>query len=171
MKDEKNTDDTRKNHLPLFGVGPVIVSGQFLITGMAILMSYIFNWSFARIDIMNIPLKVIGVLLIIFGFYMDISAKMKSKLFEKVADNILITDGIYAYVRNPVYGGMFLVCVGAVLIVNNLLLLVAPLICWIYMTLFLIFTEEKWLIDMYGEEYKEYCKKVNRCIPWFKRKL
>lgn len=108
--------------------------------------------------------------MIMFGFYMDLSAKMKSKLFEKVADNILITDGIYAYVRNPVYGGMFLVCLGAVLIVNNLLLLVAPLVCWIYMTLFLIFTEEKWLVDMYGEEYKEYCKKVNRCIPWFSRK-
>lgn len=170
MKDKNNTDDTSKKHLPLFGVGPVIVYGQFFITGMAIVLSYIFDWSFARIDILNLPLKVIGVLLIIFGFYMDLSAKMKSKLFEKVADNILITDGIYAYVRNPVYCGMFLVCVGAVLIVNNLLLLVAPLVCWIYMTLFLIFTEEKWLVDMYGEEYKEYCKKVNRCIPWFSRK-
>lgn len=170
MKDKNNTDDTSKKHLPLFGVGPVIVYGQFFITGMAIVLSYIFDWSFARIDILNLPLKVIGVLLIIFGFYMDLSAKMKSKLFEKVADNILITDGIYVYVRNPVYCGMFLVCVGAVLIVNNLLLLVAPLVCWIYMTLFLIFTEEKWLVDMYGEEYKEYCKKVNRCIPWFSRK-
>lgn len=170
MKDKNNTDDTSKKHLPLFGVGPVIVYGQFFITGMAIVLSYIYDWSFARIDILNLPLKVIGVLLIIFGFYMDLSAKMKSKLFEKVADNILITDGIYAYVRNPVYCGMFLVCVGAVLIVNNLLLLVAPLVCWIYMTLFLIFTEEKWLVDMYGEEYKEYCKKVNRCIPWFSRK-
>ena len=170
MKDKNNTNDTSKKHLPLFGVGPVIVYGQFFITGMAIVLSYIYDWSFARIDILNLPLKVIGVLLIIFGFYMDLSAKMKSKLFEKVADNILITDGIYAYVRNPVYCGMFLVCVGAVLIVNNLLLLVAPLVCWIYMTLFLIFTEEKWLVDMYGEEYKEYCKKVNRCIPWFSRK-
>ena len=170
MKDKNNTDDTSKKHMPLFGVGPVIVYGQFFITGMAIVLSYIFDWSFARIDILNLPLKVIGVLLIIFGFYMDLSAKMKSKLFEKVADNILITDGIYAYVRNTVYCGMFLVCVGAVLIVNNLLLLVAPLVCWIYMTLFLIFTEEKWLVDMYGEEYKEYCKKVNRCIPWFSRK-
>ena len=131
MKDKNNTDDTSKKHLPLFGVGPVIVYGQFFITGMAIVLSYIFDWSFARIDILNLPLKVIGVLLIIFGFYMDLRAKMKSKLFEKVADNILITDGIYAYVRNPVYCGMFLVCVGAVLIVNNLLLLVAPLVCWI----------------------------------------
>lgn len=170
MKHKKNTEETNKKHLPLYGVGPVIIFGQFFITGMAIVLSYIFDWSFAQFDIMNFPLKVMGVLLIILGFYMDISAKMKSKLFEKVEDNILITDGIYAYVRNPVYGGMFLVCVGAVLIVNNLLLLVAPLVCWLYMTLFLIFTEEKWLVDMYGNEYIEYCKTVNRCIPWFPRK-
>jgi hypothetical protein len=29
-------------------------------------------------------------------------------------------------------------------------------------------TEEKWLYKMYGEEYLDYCKRVNRCIPWFK---
>ena len=27
--------------------------------------------------------------------------------------------------------------------------------------------EEKWLYNLYGYEYKAYCKKVNRCIPWF----
>ena len=27
-------------------------------------------------------------------------------------------------------------------------------------------TEEKWLSDLYGSEYGEYCKRVNRCWPW-----
>lgn len=31
------------------------------------------------------------------------------------------------------------------------------------------FTEEKWLADLYGREYVEYCKNVNRCIPIFKK--
>ena len=26
--------------------------------------------------------------------------------------------------------------------------------------------EEKWLRDMYGKEYEDYCKRVNRCWPW-----
>lgn len=30
-------------------------------------------------------------------------------------------------------------------------------------------TEEKWQHELYGREYEEYCKCVNRCIP-FKRK-
>ena len=31
-------------------------------------------------------------------------------------------------------------------------------------------TEEKWLSELYGQEYLDYCKKVNRCIPWFPKK-
>ena len=32
-------------------------------------------------------------------------------------------------------------------------------------------TEEKWLEELYGQEYIDYCKKVNRCIPWFPKGL
>ncbi|MDE5782270.1 MAG: hypothetical protein K2I03_12475 [Lachnospiraceae bacterium] len=61
-------------------------------------------------------------------------------------------------------------CTGAVLIANNIILLIVPVICWLYMTLFLIRTEEKWLKELYGQEYVSYCKNVNRCIPWFPKK-
>lgn len=160
----------RKKHLPLFGVGPIIVFGQFLFTGIAIVLSYVFEWNYLKFDILNIPLKVMGIILIILGFYLDYSAKNKSKLFENVADNKLIVDGIYGIVRNPVYSGAFTVCIGAVCLTNKLELFVVIIICWIYMTIFLITTEEKWLKELYGQEYIDYCKRVNRCIPWFPRK-
>lgn len=157
-------------HLPLFGVGPVIVFGQVLITAIAIGLTYVFDVNFASFDILEIPFIVIGILFIMFGFYLDLSAKYKSKLFKNVEENKLITDGVYAYTRNPVYSGGFLICVGAVFIANNLLLFIVPVVCWIYMTIFLIKTEEVWLKDLYGQDYIEYCKKVNRCIPWVPRK-
>ena len=157
-------------HLPLFGVGPVIVFGQVLITAIAIGLTYVFDVNFASFDILEIPFIVIGILFIMFGFYLDLSAKYKSKLFKNVEENKLITDGVYAYTRNPVYSGGFLICVGAVFSANNLLLFIVPVVCWIYMTIFLIKTEEVWLKDLYGQDYIEYCKKVNRCIPWVPRK-
>lgn len=157
-------------HLPLFGVGPVIVFGQVLITAIAIGLTYVFDVNFASFAILEIPFIVIGILFIMFGFYLDLSAKYKSKLFKNVEENKLITDGVYAYTRNPVYSGGFLICVGAVFIANNLLLFIVPVVCWIYMTIFLIKTEEVWLKDLYGQDYIEYCKKVNRCIPWVPRK-
>ena len=160
--------DKEKNHLPLVGVGPAIVFGQFGFTGISISLTYIFDVSFARVNVLRTPFLVIGIMLICLGVYLDLSAKLKSKMFQNVKENRLITDGVYAYTRNPVYSGAWLVCVGAVFIVNNLLLFIVPVICWAYMTFFLISTEEKWLKGLYGQEYIDYCKRVNRCIPWFK---
>lgn len=161
---------SKKNHLPLYGVGPIIVYGQFIFTAMSIILTYIFDLKFPAISVLNIIFKVIGILLIAFGLCLDLSAKFKSKIFKNVEDNKLITDGVYSIVRNPVYSCALLVCTGAVLVVNNLILLIVPVICWLYMTLFLIKTEEIWLKELYGQEYVSYCKKVNRCIPWFPKK-
>ena len=90
-------------HLPLFGVRPVIVYGQVLMTAITIGLTYVFDVSFASFDILKIPFLVVGIILIIFGFYLDLSAKYKSKLFQNVEENRLITDGVYVYTRNPVY--------------------------------------------------------------------
>ena len=35
----------------------------------------------------------------------------------------------------------------------------------------LVVTEEKWLRDLYGKQYEDYCNRVNRCIPWFRNKV
>ena len=156
-----------KSHLPLFGVGPVIIALQILITAVGIFASYRGYFDAGKTRLLNIPLKMIGAGLILFGFYLNYSAKRKAKLFEMVAENKLITTGVYSAVRNPVYSAVLLACTGAVCLANNLFLFVIPVICWIYMTIFLKLTEEKWLTDLYGQEYIEYCKNVNRCIPWF----
>ena len=156
-----------KSHLPLLGVGPVIIAFQVLITAIGIIASCRGYFDAGKIELLNIPLKIVGIGLVLFGFSLNYSAKHKSKLFEMVAENKLITTGVYSIVRNPVYSAVLLACTGAVCIFDNLILLFIPIICWIYMTIFLKLTEEKWLADLYGQEYIEYCKKVNRCIPWF----
>lgn len=159
-----------KKHLPLFGVGPFIVYGQFVITAVAIVLVKISETDFAELSSLKIPFMLIGIAFIVFGIYLDLSAKLKSKLFKNVTENKLVTDGVYSIVRNPVYSGALMMCVGAVLIANNLLLFITPVICWLYMTVFLINTEEKWLRDLYGDEYISYCKSVNRCIPFIRKK-
>ena len=161
--------DNKKEHLPLFGVGPVIVFGQMIFTAMAIILASKLDINYG-IDLLKVPFIIIGIVIIGLGCYLDLSAKLKSKLFKRVEENKLITNGVYAFTRNPVYSGGFLMCLGAIFIANNLLLFIVPIICWIYMTIFLIHTEEKWLKELYGQEYIDYCKKVNRCIPWFPKK-
>ena len=159
-----------KTHLPLLGVGPAIIAGQVLITAASIIASCRGYFAAGKAEPLNIPLKIIGAGLIVFGFYLNDCAKRKSKLFEMVAENKLITTGVYAIVRNPVYSAVLLACTGAVCMADNLFLFSAPLICWVYMTVFLKLTEEKWLAELYGQEYLEYCKRTNRCIPWFPKR-
>ena len=99
------------------------------------------------------------------------SAKYTSKLFENISENILIQDGVYGWVRNPVYSAAFFISMGAVCMTNRLLLLVVVgMICWSYMSLLLVVTEEKWLRELYGKQYEAYFHSVNRCIPWFSKK-
>ena len=159
-----------KAHLPLLGVGPAIIAGQVLVTEVGIIVSCRGYFSTGKVEPLNIPLKIAGAGLIGFGFYLNYSAKRKSKLFEMVAENKLITTGVYSIVRNPVYSAVLLACTGAVCMADNLFLFLVPVVCWIYMTVFLKLTEEKWLADLYGQDYLEYCKRTNRCIPWFPRR-
>ena len=70
----------------------------------------------------------------------------------------------------PIYGigpyfGAGVILTGG-LLVCNLWLLILPPLWWLAMTLLVTHTEEKWLTEYYGKEYLDYCRRVNRCIPW-----
>ena len=160
----------KKKHLPLIGVGPGIVVPQLLLTALGIALSCTGVLNFGRVEWIRIPGLVVGVLLILFGAYLWIAAVFQTKVDRHITENQLATTGVYAMVRNPIYSAFGLICAGAILIVDNWALLMLPPLCWIYMTIFLKKTEEKWLLALHGQVYIDYCKRVNRCIPWFPKK-
>lgn len=158
-----------KKHLPMFGVGPIFVIILFLLTLIFILLTEFSLISFIRIQQLELIFTIVGFLFIIFGIFLWINAVIISKINISVTENKLITTGIYSYVRNPVYSAFLFLFTGIILIYNNILLFFLPFIFWLFLTILMKETEEKWLLKMYGEEYKNYCKKVNRCIPNFKK--
>lgn len=157
---------SKKEHLPMMGVGPIIVIPQMLITAVAIIMSEMGKIYSLQIEGLKIPFVILGMILIIVGAWMWFSSNFISKIDGHIKENHLVTTGVYALVRNPIYSAFFLVCIGAILIESNISLFVLPVIYYVYMTVFLIKTEEKWLHKLYGQEYEEYCREVHRCIPW-----
>ena len=38
---------------------------------------------------------------------------------------------------------------------------------WALLTVMMQATEEKWLLEQFGDEYRGVLQRVNRCIPWF----
>ena len=60
--------------------------------------------------------------------------------------------------------------IGILLIMGNIFFLPLFFFYWIFMTVLMEYTEEKWLKNLYGREYEDYCGRVNRCIPLPKKK-
>lgn len=155
-----------KNYLPTMGVGPIYVISIILITALGIILSLKDILNSGKIEYLKLLFIIIGVTLIIIGVFLWINAVFQSKIDNNIKNNTLVTTGVYSYVRNPIYSAFFLICTGILLLFSNLWLLILPIIYWIYMTILMKNTEEKWLENLYGDEYLTYKKRVNRCIPW-----
>jgi protein-S-isoprenylcysteine O-methyltransferase Ste14 len=77
----------------------------------------------------------------------------------------LVVDGLYRYVRNPMYRGLFLVIFAEALFFSSVLLVVYLLMLIAFFHAFVRFYEEPRLARKYGRSYTQYCSRVNRWIP------
>lgn len=152
----------------MFGIGPYLIAGMGILTLAGMLMSQNVLGSGLLDGIWVVIFRVAGSLLIIPGAIIWFVGATRSDMDESISENRLKTDGIYAWVRNPMYSGLWIIIAGVGMMCHNLWLLAVPVLNWALMTVVLINTEEKWLEDLYGSEYKEYKRRVNRCIPWKK---
>ncbi len=73
----------------------------------------------------------------------------------------LITTGIFAWSRNPIYISLDLLAIGSFMLQGHLIFLIL-LIGITFSLHFQILQEEKFLIQTYGETYIKYCSKVSR---------
>ena len=75
----------------------------------------------------------------------------------------LITSGIFAYSRNPIYVAFAFILLGQFLIFSNWILLVYLLAAiWLFHRQ--VMREEGYLKVHYGQEYADYCKNVRRYL-------
>lgn len=158
-----------KKHLPMMGVGPGYVAVIIAVTVTAVIVGRSAAFEKGRVTFLKIPLFIVGILLIVLGVYLWAGAMFRSKIDSHIVENSLATTGVYAMVRNPIYSAFMFFCTGALMIAGNVFFLPLFFCYWIFMTVLMKCTEEKWLKKLYGREYEEYCSRVNRCIPWLLR--
>ena len=77
----------------------------------------------------------------------------------------LVKTGLYRFVRNPMYIGLFLVLAGEVLLFQSKGLFIYVLVIFGVVILFVLFIEEPRLEKRFGESYTQYRKSVRRWIP------
>ena len=157
-----------KEHLPVMGIGPVCIAIMIAFTAAGITL--------VKFDVLAggnvngtpaaILFVIAGILCITGGIALWCAAVFGARIDIKIKSNRLATDGVYALVRNPIYSAFLFICTGALLFCRNLYILILPPLFWLYLTVFMKLTEEKWLTERFGDEYGAYCKRVNRFIPW-----
>ena len=162
MMKKKNAE-----HLPLYGVGPIYVYVIAGLTLAAVLMRNSSLFASGRLEAAHGPLRILGIMLILAGVGLWVYAVPISKIDDGIKENRLVTTGAYALVRNPIYSAAMIACTGVILILGNAWFFVLPFAYWLFMTVLMKATEEKWLRALYGKEYEDYCRRVNRCWPWF----
>src|SRR5690606_18720105 len=83
---------------------------------------------------------------------------------KKVYAEGLVTNGIFAHCRNPLYVGNVLMLLGVGILINSLLYLTIfiPLFLFIYQAI--VLAEENYLRQKFGDQFEAYTRKVNRCL-------
>ncbi|MBI5144916.1 MAG: isoprenylcysteine carboxylmethyltransferase family protein [Candidatus Omnitrophica bacterium] len=135
----------------------------FLAVAISILLSkFLFpQWKHEAADEF---LDALGISIVFFGFLFRIAARGYKA--EKSADgSLLIKDGPYGLMRNPMYFGTFLIGVGIVLVLFK---------WWVFLLFLLVFLliysaqinkEENKLSQQFGDEYLVYSKDVPKYFP------
>lgn len=111
---------------------------------------------------------VLAVLFLLPGAFLGIEGvrEMGLEAAEKHRSDYLITSGVYSRVRHPQYLGALLSHSGMSFLVSGLYSMLATpimiLLCVLYS-----WKEERELVSEFGEEYREYARRVPMYIPKF----
>ena len=159
-----------QEHLPVMGVGPVCIAIMIAFTaaGIALVKFNMLTSGDVGGGVITVLFVIAGILCIAGGIILWYAAVFSAKIDITIKSNRLETGGVYALVRNPIYSAFLFICIGALLFCRNWYVLILPPLFWVYLTVFMKLTEERWLSERFGEEYKAYSKRVNRFIPWRK---
>ncbi len=123
---------------------------------------------FARPDAISLA---VGAAVMIAGemirFWGVSIAGAETRTTGTVGGPYLITNGPFAYVRNPLYLGNMLLYAGVGVMSMALFpWLLGVAVGWFYIQYYLIVTrEEEYLREHFGADYSEYCLHVRRFLP------
>ncbi len=138
---------------------------------LSIFVSIFIANAFSMPILSSVYMKYTGLFLMIFGILARIAVIKSLGKFFTVDVTIreghqLKTNGIYSILRHPSYAASLLTFLGLGLYLNNYLSLAIAFIPTFIAFNYRISIEETALIEQFGNQYREYMKKVKKLIPF-----
>jgi len=95
----------------------------------------------------------------------DFAAKGRGTLAPIDPPRQLVVQGLYRYVRNPMYLGVLVLLLGQAVFYESVPLLQYTAAWFVVVHLFVVLVEEPLLLRRFGDSYEQYTRSVHRWRP------
>jgi protein-S-isoprenylcysteine O-methyltransferase Ste14 len=96
--------------------------------------------------------------------YTDLGANWSPKL-DILQEHTLITQGIYARLRHPIYAGLMIWMIAQPLLLHNWLAGFGLLVTYLPLIIIRVPREEQMMLEAFGESYRAYMARTGRYLP------
>ena len=103
------------------------------------------------------------------GIALNLSADHAFKKYDTTVkpfeqSRVLVTSGVFGISRNPMYAGMMLILFGIAVMLGSIVPFIITAVMGLVFDRLFIDAEEKMLADLFGDEFRQYCRHVRRWI-------
>ncbi len=143
----------------------------FLVGIFVAIMVPVYDWTHTATRTSSVAWIAVGLGLVVAGTGLDVVAvRTLDRSFAAVAMLLpaqrLVQEGPYRYIRHPIYAAVLLWGIGLALILASLVAVVATLLFLAPAITLRILSEERLLLEQFGDDYRTYCKRTRRLIPF-----
>ena len=106
-----------------------------------------------------------AALLLLWRTHVDLGRNWSESL-ELMESHRLVTNGVYRYVRHPMYAAIWLWAIAQALLLPNYLAGLSALVLFAPLYFLRVPREERMMLDHFGESYARYMAATRRLLPF-----
>ena len=115
------------------------------------------------------PFHRTGIVPLLAGFVIMVSAagafkRQDTPLIPFETSTALVTSGPFKFTRNPMYLGMVLILTGIAMLFGSMAPILIVVVFFLIIRTQYVIPEENMMVELFGDEYKQYCSRVRRWI-------
>jgi protein-S-isoprenylcysteine O-methyltransferase Ste14 len=172
----RRVDRIRERRVWSRGRVPFRIS-EFLVVTSVILGIWVFPIAYTFTDWLrpfDYGLPVWAVYLAVFVFCVGLLIRWRAQIslasqwsftLETVDDHTLVTSGIYSFMRHPIYVSLILWALTQPVLLQNLIAGLGGVISVALIWIVRVPREERMMIELFGEEYRQYMSRTGIFFP------